>query len=226
MVSASNEEIALRAEKIVALAERKKALLDKIAQSAAELERLSPWGIVNPSDLAFLSQKGIHLSLYEIPSDKYNLIGEDVKTLLVNSSKTTKRFLLISETEAEKGERPAGLVPEAYQVVLPEKSSDEIAAEIDSAKSEISKIEADLTESAVFAKSLSDCEKSLEKEIEFESVYSGMERDAEEKNTSLSWISGFVPVDSLAALKETAARSNWALLCEDPSEDDPVPTKL
>ena len=121
MVSASNEEAALRAEKIVALAERKKALLDKIAQSAAELERLSPWGIVNPSDLAFLSQKGIHLSLYEIPSDKYNLIGEDVKTLLVNSSKTTKRFLLISETEAEKGERPAGLVPEAYQVVLHEK---------------------------------------------------------------------------------------------------------
>ena len=42
MVSASNEETALRAEKIVALAERKKALLDKIAQSAAELERLSP----------------------------------------------------------------------------------------------------------------------------------------------------------------------------------------
>ena len=33
-------------------------------------------------------------------------------------------------------------------------------------------------------------------------------------------------MDSLAALKETAARSNWALLCEDPSEDDPVPTKL
>ena len=214
MVSASNEEVALRAEKIVALAERKKALLDKIAQSAAELERLSPWGIVNPSDLAFLSQKGIHFSLYEIPSDKYNLIGEDVKTLLVNSSKTTKRFLLISETEAEKGERPAGLVPEAYQVVLPEKSSDEIAAEIDSAKNEISKIEADLTERAVFAKSLSDYEKSLEKEIEFESVYSGMEQDAEEKNTSLSWISGFVPVDSLAALKETAARSNWALLCD------------
>lgn len=225
-VSASNEEAAQCAEKIVSLAERKKALLDKIAQSAAELERLSPWGTVNPSDLAFLSQKGIHLSLYEIPSDKYNLLGEDVKTLLVNSSKTTKRFLLISETEAEKGERPAGLVPEAYQVVLPEKSSDEIAAEIDSAKGEISKIEAELLESANYAKSLSDYEKSLESEIEFESVRSGMEQEAEEKNTSLSWISGFVPVDSLSALKETAAQSGWALLCEDPSEDDAVPTKL
>lgn len=225
-VSASNEEAAQCAEKIVSLAERKKALLDKIAQSAAELERLSPWGTVNPSDLAFLSQKGIHLSLYEIPSDKYNLLGEDVKTLLVNSSKTTKRFLLISETEAEKGERPAGLVPEAYQVVLPEKSSDEIAAEIDSAKGEIAKIEAELLESANYAKSLSDYEKSLESEIEFESVRSGMEQEAEEKNTSLSWISGFVPVDSLSALKETAAQSGWALLCEDPSEDDAVPTKL
>lgn len=226
VVSASNEEAAQCAEKIVSLAERKKALLDKIAQSAAELERLSPWGTVNPSDLAFLSQKGIHLSLYEIPSDKYNLLGEDVKTLLVNSSKTTKRFLLISETEAEKGERPAGLVPEAYQVVLPEKSSDEIAAEIDSAKGEISKIEAELLESANYTKALSDYEKSLESEIEFESVRSGMEQEAEEKNTSLSWISGFVPVDSLSALKETAAQSGWALLCEDPSEDDAVPTKL
>ena len=225
-VSASNEEAAQCAEKIVSLAERKQALLDKIAQSAAELERLSPWGTVNPSDLAFLSQKGIYLSLYEIPSDKYNLLGEDVKTLLVNSSKTTKRFLLISETEAEKGERPAGLVPEAYQVVLPEKSSDEIATEIDSAKGEIAKIEAELLESANYTKALSDYEKSLESEIEFESVRSGMEQEAEEKNTSLSWISGFVPVDSLSALKETAAQSGWALLCEDPSEDDAVPTKL
>lgn len=225
-VSASNEEVALRAEKIVSFAERKKTVLDKIAQNAAELERLSPWGMVNPADFAFLSQKGIHLSLYEIPSDKYDLIGEDAKTLLVNSSKTTKRFLLISETESEKGERPSGLVPEAYQVVLPEKSSDEIAAEIRSAKKEISEIEAELLASAGYAKPLSDYEKSLEKEIEFESVCSGMERDAEQNGTSLSWISGFVPVDSLAALKETAARSNWALLCEDPSEDDAVPTKL
>lgn len=222
----SNEDVLKTADRVIALAERKKTLLDKISSSAVELERLAPWGIVNPADLEYLSSKDIHLSLYEIPGDKYRLIGEDVKTLLVNTSKSGKRFLLLSDTAEGRSERPAGLPPEAYQVVLPEKSSEEIAKDIEQAKDEISKIEAELVQTVVYIKPMADYDKSLQKDIEFEAVYSGMEKDAEENNTSLSWLTGFVPVDSVGAIKKTASENNWALLCEDPTEEDPVPTKL
>ncbi len=226
-VSAPNlsaEEALKKAEEAIALTERKKSLLEKIAASATELERLSPWGSVNPADFEYLSQKGIHLSMYEIPSDKYRLIGDDVKSLLVNSSKREIRFLLLSDSP--EAERPAGLPPEAYAVVMPEKSSDEIAADIKAFESEVSEIEKGLEALAPCLKSIEEAQKSFEKDIEFENVYSGMENDAEEGAASLSWLTGYVPEESMPALKEACAKNHWALRSDDPSEEDNVPTKL
>ena len=53
-----------------------------------------------------------------------------------------------------------------------------------------------------------------------------MEKEAEEKNTSLSWLTGYVPVDSMEALKAACAQNHWALAADNPSEEDNVPTKL
>ena len=213
-----------KAKQAIVLVERKKSLFEKIAASATEMERLAAWGTVNPADFAYLSQKGIHLKMYEIPNDKWRLIGEDVKALLVNSSKSGKRFLVIQESA--DAERPAGLPPEAYEVVMPEKSTEEIAADIKAFEAETAQIEKDLAANAVYLKTILAAQKSLEKDIEFENVYSGMEKEAEEKNTSLSWLTGYVPVDSMEALKAACAQNHWALAADDPSEEDNVPTKL
>lgn len=220
----SQEEALQKAQASIELTERKKSLFEKIAASATEMERLSAWGTVNPADFAYLSQKGIHLKMYEIPNDKWRLIGEDVKALLVNSSKSGKRFLVIQESA--DAERPAGLPPEAYEVVMPEKSTEEIAADIKAFEAETAQIEKDLAANAVYLKTILAAQKSLEKDIEFENVYSGMEKEAEEKNTSLSWLTGYVPVDSMEALKAACAQNHWALAADDPSDEDNVPTKL
>ena len=220
----SQQDALQKAQASIELTERKKSLFEKIAASATEMERLSAWGTVNPADFAYLSQKGIHLKMYEIPNDKWRLIGEDVKALLVNSSKSGKRFLVIQESA--DAERPAGLPPEAYEVVMPEKSTEEIAADIKAFEAETAQIEKDLAANAVYLKTILAAQKSLEKDIEFENVYSGMEKEAEEKNTSLSWLTGYVPVDSMEALKAACAQNHWALAADDPSEEDNVPTKL
>lgn len=220
----SQEEAVKKAQLAIDLTERKKSLLEKIAASATEIDRLSAWGTVNPADFAYLSEKGVHLSMYEVPNDKWRLIGEDVKALLVNSSKSGKRFLVLSDSP--EAERPAGLPPEAYQVVMPEKSTEEIAADIKAYEAETAQIEKDLAANAVYLKAILAAQKSLEKDIEFENVYSGMEKEAEEKNTTLSWLTGYVPVDSMDALKAEAAKNHWALASDDPSDEDNVPTKL
>ncbi len=222
--TAGNEEVLKKAERVLELTDRKKSLLEKIASWATEIERLALWGSVNPADFAYLAANGIFLTPYEIPADKYRLIGDDVKTLLVNSSKSGKRFLLL--TEDASAERPAGLPLEAYEVVLPEESSDAIAANIASARTEISAIEKEIASLAVYVKAIEAYEKSLGIDIEFENVYSGMETEAEEAADSLSWLTGYVPVDSVEALKKAAAENHWALLLQEPAEDDPVPTKL
>ena len=106
-----------KAREIVALTDRKKSLLDVITQSTIELERLEKWGSVDPEDFKFLAEKGIFMYMYEIPVDKYVLIGDSSKTMVVNSEGKIARFLLLSETEIT--ERPEDMPPEAFSVPMP-----------------------------------------------------------------------------------------------------------
>ena len=110
-----------KAKEIISLSDRKKTLFDLISQNKNELARLEKWGDIDPEEFKAFAEKGIFLYMYEIPSEKYQMIGEDCETVLVNSINKVSRFLLKSETELE--ERPAGLPAEAYAVPLPEYST-------------------------------------------------------------------------------------------------------
>ncbi len=212
---------------ILDLSAKRRSLLDKINAYSQELERFSKWGSVNPADFAYLADKDICLSMYEIPTEKYSLIPEELNTVVVNKDKNITRFLLVEKNNEE--ERPAGLPPEAFEVVMPEKSSDEITAEIESSRKEIVSIDKEMISSTAYINTIKAYLKKLESDIEFETVYSGMGRENEEEDagtTDLAWISGYVPVDSFAKFTETAKECNWAFAADTPSDDDPVPTKL
>ena len=57
--------------------------------------------------------------MYEIPTEKYNSLGDEIHTMLVNKDKNQSRFFVISDHKLEQNERPQGLPPEAYQIVMP-----------------------------------------------------------------------------------------------------------
>jgi len=159
--------------------------------------------------------------MYEIPADKYALIGEDAITVLVGKDKSQVRFVLVSESALGVNERPAGLPPEAYQVVMPRLSTVELQKEVSDSKTRITEIEAELKSMVQYKASLKDSIGAIAKDIEIENLYSGM--GIEDK---LSWITGFVPVDSMAKFEAVAKEEKWAYAAADPSEDDAVPTKL
>jgi len=247
---ADNKQVLAKCEDIIALSEKKKSLLDKIASSTQELERFAKWGSVNPADFAYLAEKGTFLYMYEIPSDKYTELPAATKTILVNSTKSVTRFLLLSEEQLT--ERPAGLPPEAYAVPLPESSTDELMNGIEVAQKQIAKIEQELVSDLMYRSAIKSYHTVLVKDIEFENVYSGMGREEEAdvyaddmneaeqeaadisseeeddgiKRAKLSWLTGYVPVDSLEAFKRECHENDWAYACVDPADDDPVPTKL
>ena len=209
------------AKKVIALTEEKKTCFDRITADTVELERFSKWGGVNPADFAELSEKGLNLALYEIPDDKYALIGEEARTIVLGKEKSETRFVLVSEKPFVVNERPAGIPPEAYQVPLPRLSTDDLKNEISDSKKRIVEIEAELKSSVQYKDSLKASTGAIAKDIELENLYSGM--GIEEK---LSWITGFVPVDSMAKFESFAKEQKWAFAASDPSEDDNVPTKL
>ena len=209
------------ARRVLALTDEKKSCYDRITADSAELERFSKWGGVSPEDFAELSEKGVHLALYEIPSDKYALIGDEARTVIVSKDKSQTRFILASEKPLVVNERPAGIPPEGFQVALPRISTAGLQEEIARCRGRIADIDTELRSLVQYKDSLKDSLRLVAKDIELENLYSGM--GVEE---SLSWITGFVPVDSLKRFEAAAKEQGWAFAASDPAEDDNVPTKL
>ena len=104
--------------------------------------------------------------MYEIPSEKYQMIGEDCETVFVNYVNKVSRFLLKSETELE--ERPAGLPAEAYAVPLPEYSTRQMKKNIVDDEHGIEAIDKKIFAEKKFRTALLDYKKQLASDIEFE----------------------------------------------------------
>ena len=124
-VSLAYEQTRDKVKEVLSLSDRKKSLFDYINQNTQELARFSEWGEVKPEDFKFLAEKGLFAYMYEIPQEKYALIPETLRTMVVNTSLKITRFLLLSEVSLES--RPQELPPEAYEVELPSEGTLQIA---------------------------------------------------------------------------------------------------
>lgn len=218
---AGNAQVKEKADEIGALLDEKKKAEEVIIKNGRELERFAKWGDVNPDDLNFLKEKNLDLYLYEIPVSKYYDIPAEIHTILVNQDKNLCRCIAYSDDNSAL-KMPA----EAKIVALPEKSTKVLKEEVASAKKDIVSINQKLLGFVAFKSSIKNRMKQLEKEIEFENVYSGMGNEEGDAASNLAWLSGFVPAPELAALKKLASENSWAIYADDPTEEDNVPTKL
>ncbi len=222
-VEMTEAEVVALCKEIVAKSEKKKQLLEEIAADSNELERFENWGSVCLEDFAFLKEKGIQLKMYEIPGDKYSLIGEDIETVLVNKDKKTVRFMIINGGEG----RPETLLPEAFEVPEPRMSTQQLEDEIVQDEKLVKEIDSFYVQKAECLPALRKYKNKLETYIEFENINAGMEHEEEGADTDLAWISGYVPTDNMEAFKAECAKNNWAVGYDDPEEEDiEVPTKL
>ena len=222
-VEMTEAEVVALCNEIVAKSEKKKQLLEEIAADSNELERFENWGSVCLEDFAFLKEKGVQLKMYEIPGDKYSLIGDDIETVLVNKDKKTVRFMIINGGEG----RPENLLPEAFEVPEPRMSTQQLEDEIVQDEKLVKEIDAFYVQKAECLPALRKYKNKLETYIEFENINAGMEHEEDGADTDLAWISGYVPTDNMEAFKAECAKNNWAVGYADPEDEDiEVPTKL
>ena len=218
----TNEEIEAECVKIIELSDRKKKLLEEITNDSIELERFSAWGDVDPEQFKYLDGKNVNLRMFEIPEAKYSELDDTVTTVKLNCEKKIVRFLLVNAGT----ERPETLPPEAYEVPLPENSTSVIRKRISDDENEIADIEKQLKAKALYSSQIEEYKKSLESDILFENVYSGMGKEEDGKTTDLAWLSGFIPVDAIEDFKTVCSENSWAYVITDPTDEDNVPTKL
>ncbi|MBQ6824960.1 MAG: ATPase [Clostridia bacterium] len=220
--SATTEEALTIAASIAALAEKKKGCLAEQVTLTGELERLKAWGEVDPAALKALAEKGISLSLYEMPKKEYDALGEAVITIPLEKTKASVKFLLL------RGEEEAVNALSGYRLALPALSTVVIREKVEALEKEMQEADEKIASYAGYVGSLKDAVKALEKEIQFETYATGMDNEAlSDKSTlSVACFKGYIEAEKLDRLQQAAKENAWGLLAEDPSEDDDVPTKL
>lgn len=216
------------AKEIASLDDEKKVYQAEQSAFNTELDRLKNWGDVDPAAIAELAEKGIDVSLYETPNTTYEALGENVKTIRLETTKTSVKFLLVKtgmEGEAECIDSLNG-----YQLALPAVSTAEMRSKIDELNSRIKAIDEKVTSYADYAGSLKKAVKACEKEIEFEVYNTGMGNvklsEDGNREVSVSYFKGYIEAENVDKLKQTAKENSWGLVIEDPTEEDNVPTKL
>lgn len=208
------------ADKVISLFDEKSKAQSEIIKYQLELDRLSRWGGVNLEDFSYLSKKGVHLHLYEIPANKYATLPEDIETVFVNQDKNTARFLLFTQDDIIPN-----LPAEAFRVDMPEKSTSVMEQNIKELKAKIASIDSTLLATTSKISFLKDSIKEKAKQVEFENAFSGMSCDNAE-NHALAWLTGYVPTENAPEVKKLAEAEKWGFAAVDPAEDDLVPTKI
>ncbi len=204
--------------------EKKLCSVEKIALTA-ELDRLSGWGEIDPEMFCVLAEKGVDISLYEMPKSEYENLGESIKTLSFEKTKSSVKFLLI-KSDLE-GENEVIDLLKAYRIDMPAASITQMRQKIEDLNNRIKEIDEKISSFSGCAESIKKAIKVCEKEVEFEIYATGMANESlSENGKSVSYFVGYVEEENLECLKKTAKENSWGLLVEEPTEEDNVPTKL
>ena len=216
------------AKEVAALVEEKKAYQAEQVSLKSELDRLKNWGDIDPEQFGYLAEKGIELSLYEIPKAEYAALGEDIKTIKLEETKTSVKCLVISQ--GAEGEEEAVDYVKNYRVELPKASTSEMMAKVESLESSIAGVDEKLASYAGYVAGMKNAVKAFEKEIEFEVYATGMTDESltneGENNISVAHFTGYIEAENVDCLRKAAESNSWGLVIEEPTAEDNVPTKL
>ncbi len=227
-IEISPDEALNKAKNISVLVNEKKQLSAELLRLKAESERLVNWGEINPEEIKSLAEKGIDISLFEIPPTILEALPEQLEVLVLSKSKAAVKCVIFGLNEADFDIDFADL--NSYKLALPEISTKEIKEKISLADNRLSSIDEEIKSYAVYTESFKKAIKALEKEIEFETYATGMMQESlsgdGSSQASVAYFKGYIEAEKLESLKKAAAENSWGLLAEDPTEEDDVPTKL
>lgn len=185
---------------------------DSIADAEKEFERIRSWGNFSLELFSNLKLQGIQFKLYEGLEKNLAEIPASVDYIRLAAPKGKVRIAVISAEE----------IPSSFvEFRIPSETSNDLRNRIASEREKTKQVQAELTE---LSKSIEMVEKEIQRidaEIKIETLRSGMPRDEE-----LAYFSGYVPAREAEKLKKEAKKQRWALLIDDPSDEETPPTKI
>lgn len=179
----------------------------------SEVDRLAPFGNFDPALVDTLAAQGVQVSLYALPAeDPLPALPEAVTVLELEGDKRTRRIAVLSREEQALGLDPI-------------RTGDRRLSDLQQRIAEIDQIMADhrkqVEQFSGDRPQVLALVAQAEDLLQFEETRVGMgDRDF------LRYLRGFCPVESVDALRQAAQQHGWALLVEEPSDEERTPTLI
>ena len=223
----SKEESEAVINRIFAIQDEYKEARESISTLQYELDRLSPWGDIDPSDFQFLADKGLYLFPFEMTVSDFNLLSDTVtRIILYRDSKIVRCVLVQSNDLLHESVSEA-----AFELEMPYTSTKIMREELKKAQELLPVLDAKMREEVQYVSSLENLKMILSAELDFETVRQSMPliemgNTDNKAQTSLAWLTGFVPIDQENKIREASQKHGWAFLSSEPIEEDNVPTQI
>lgn len=211
------------ADDVLALSDKRKTEQEALAAELKERSRIEGWGNFDPEAFGKLTEAGVELRLYELPIKAYRSMGEDATLIVLSSTKTMVRCIAVGAPFVPG----ASILADQTPFQMPDRSLADIDASVAERRRRLAEYETAFGVLAADREALAREITRTIADIEFEVARVGMIRDEEfPEGAGVCWFSGFVPAEDAQEVKKAAARFGWALIIDDPADDDFPPTKV
>ena len=213
----ADDELVAYASKLIS---GKIAAFKELERLQRDLDSLIPWGEFDRSAIGTLQEKGVYVTLCATPRNifdqrkKADEFPQDAAVSVIRMDKNMVHYALVSEAPLGEG---------AFDpVALPEETLSEAKKAFADCQAEIKADDASIVAAKALLPRLEKKLAALRNQLEFASARDGMEQSG-----AIAYLQGYVPVTRIEKLKEAAVKNGWALLIDDPAEDDQnVPTYI
>lgn len=199
--------------KLLAALDERASIADETSRLRVLREAVLPWGDFDPSDIRMLETEGFPMSFYAFSSKELPEVLSDVSYIRLKGFDKKNAVAVIGKD----------LGPEyaSQRFVLPEKGIGQIDRELEAREQRLVEIDAMLQAHACYVSSYNREITRLTDEL----AYIGVS-DAAMQEEGFCLLTGFIPADDMEAFRKKAKDSCWAYAVDDPSDEDPVPTKV
>ncbi len=187
-------------------------LEDDMAKRHALISQWESWGNFSPEDLRTFSHHGLCVGLFKIPVHELENLKEDVVCEKIFVKDKIARCLVICTEKKSFG------FPEVH---LPVMSVEEMKALQDQEAKKIQNVKNELKRYHSCLNSFKHILLEKKSDLRLQEALAGMGKDE-----ALSYLVGFCPSKMCVKLKNAAQKEKWALVIEEPSDDDKIPTLL
>jgi len=195
---------------ILSLVDKKEVLLEDIKKIKKEIEIWEDWGDFDPGLIDGLRDEGVWVRLCKVTKKELKNIPEGVILQELFKRGSIIYAALISRKEIK--------LP-FHTVALPKKSLRHMLSSQEKDLTALKEVENRLLDFSRYKKALAIYKNKLTSLIEFNTARAGM--GSFEK---LSYAKGYCPIHNVNSLEKLAEKEKWALLIEDPTDEDNVPT--